>query len=174
MVILNRQERPQKNRETRVFPEAAHVNQRGRSEFPIICHGVANFSFSKGEYCGAMARQPHLRTIVGELLADSVTRPLPSPTARRVPGTIRFPGKVTAVVGVRRAGKTTFLHQIRSEVARRSTPIERLPCVSFEDERLADMRSADLGTMIEEYGRQFPDSNRDNNRRLDFRRDPSD
>ena len=103
-----------------------------------------------------MVSQPHLKTIAGELLADSVTRPLPAFTARRVPGRIRFPGKVTAVMGVRRAGKTTFLHQIRSEAARRGTPIERLPYVSFEDDRLGQMQSAHLGILTEEYCRQFP------------------
>lgn len=118
-------------------------------------------SLLEGECCGAMAPQPHLRAIVGELLADSVTRPLPSLTTRRVPGKLRFPGKVTAVMGVRRAGKTTFLHQIRSEAAQCGTTMERLPYVSFEDERLAGMRSAELGTLIEEYCRQFPDPSGD-------------
>ncbi len=98
---------------------------------------------------------------MGELLADSAARPIASFTARRVPGKIRFPGKVTAAMGVRRAGKTTYMHQIRSEAMQRGTPIERLPYVSFEDERLAGMESAHLGTLIEEYCRQFPDPNGD-------------
>lgn len=97
-----------------------------------------------------MTSQPHLRQIVGELLADSARRPLPTFTARRVPGKIRFPGKVTATVGVRRAGKTTYVHQLRSEQVGRGTRMERLPYVSFEDEQLAGLEAADLSMLVDE------------------------
>ena len=48
-------------------------------------------------------------------LADSLASPLPGSTPRQVPGPVHLPGKATAVVGMRRAGKTTFLHQLRRE-----------------------------------------------------------
>jgi hypothetical protein len=54
-----------------------------------------------------------LRARLIEQLANSLSAPLPEATERRVSGRIAFPGKATAVVGMRRAGKTTFLHQIR-------------------------------------------------------------
>ena len=95
-----------------------------------------------------MVSQPLFRQFVGELLADSAATPLPSFTPRRVPG------KTTAVYGVRRAGKTTYMHQLRAERVELGTPIERLPYVSFEDERLADIKSAQLGTLIEEFDRR--------------------
>ena len=99
---------------------------------------------------------PRLRQTLGELLADSVRRPLPHLTRRRVFGKVTFPGKVTAVVGMRRAGKTTFLHQLRRERLEQGTTRERLPYISFEDERLADLEATDLGLLLSEYDRQFP------------------
>lgn len=49
------------------------------------------------------------------------------------------------------------MHQLRAERVRLGTPIERLPYISFEDERLADVESTQLGTLIEEYHRRSPD-----------------
>ncbi len=99
---------------------------------------------------------PRLRQILGELLADSEQRPLPELTRRRVFGTVRFPGKVTAIVGMRRAGKTTFLHQLRQERIERGTAQARLPYISFEDERLADLEATQLDLLLSEYDRRFP------------------
>ena len=48
------------------------------------------------------------------------------------------------------------MHQIRAELVQRGTPIERLPFVSFEDERFADIKSAQLGALVEEFHRRFP------------------
>ncbi|MCY3818888.1 MAG: AAA family ATPase, partial [Gammaproteobacteria bacterium] len=93
-----------------------------------------------------------------EQLADSVRTAPPEFTRRRVPGRVRFPGKVTAVVGMRRAGKTTFLHQLRQERLEHGTPRQRLPYVSFEDDRLADLEATDLGLLLSEYDREFPDA----------------
>lgn len=57
---------------------------------------------------------------------------------------------------MRRSGKTTFLHQIRSDQIRRGNPQQRLPYINFEDERLAGLTATDLSTLIEEYYRRFP------------------
>lgn len=100
---------------------------------------------------------PRLRHVFAEQLAESACRPLPSFTSRSVPPPVRFPGKVTAVVGMRRAGKTTFLHQLRSEAVERGVPLRRLPYISFEDERLAGIGADQLGLLVDEYYRQFLD-----------------
>ena len=50
-----------------------------------------------------------------EKLVESLTAPIPEGTPRRIYGAVRFPGKIYAVVGVRRAGKTMFVHQIQFE-----------------------------------------------------------
>ena len=104
------------------------------------------------------AKHPRLRQAFREQLADSLRKPLPRLTRRGVFGRVRFPGKATAVVGMRRAGKTTFLHQLRQERIEQRVPRQQLPYVSFEDERLADLDAADLDLLVSEYGRAFPDA----------------
>ena len=74
---------------------------------------------------------------LSEKLAASLEDPPPESTPRRVFGAVQFPRKATAVVGMRRAGKTTFLHQLRRERLERGAARERLPYLNFEDERLA-------------------------------------
>ncbi|MFQ5506110.1 MAG: ATP-binding protein [Planctomycetota bacterium] len=96
------------------------------------------------------------RTRIAELLGESLAGPLPEATPRRVAGRATFPGKATAVVGMRRAGKTTFLHRIRRERLERGVPRERLPYVNFEDERLAGFDVADFAVLVEEYYRRLP------------------
>lgn len=102
------------------------------------------------------ASTPLLKRVFREQLADSVRRPLPRFTSRRVPGRLRMPGKATAVVGMRRSGKTTFLHQLRAERIAEGVPRERLPYISFEDERLAGLDAGSLHFLLDEYYRQFP------------------
>jgi len=67
-----------------------------------------------------------------------------------------LPGKATAVIGMRRAGKTTFLHQLRRERLQRGARREQLPYLNFEDEKLAGIESTDLGVAVEELYRRFP------------------
>jgi predicted AAA+ superfamily ATPase len=96
------------------------------------------------------------RALLIEKLIDSLTAPIPAFTPRLVHGTVSLPGKATAVVGMRRAGKTTFLHQIRRERLERGVGQERLPYINFEDERLAGLAARDLHLLIEEHYRRYP------------------
>jgi uncharacterized protein len=66
-----------------------------------------------------------------------------------------LPGKAHAVIGMRRAGKTTFLRQLLVERRRRVAP-ERAVYLSFDDERLAVLDGAQLSFLLEEYFRRFP------------------
>lgn len=97
-----------------------------------------------------------LLAVLADKLAESVTGAFPTGTPRRVRGPVHLPGKATAVIGMRRAGKTTFLHQIRREYLDRGTAREHLPYLNFEDERLAGLRAAMLGSLVEEYYRREP------------------
>ncbi len=85
------------------------------------------------------------RQALADALANSLEGPLPSGTPRDVPGTLRLPGKVTAIVGVRRAGKTMFVHQLRRERVAAGAPRALVPYVNFEDERLAEIEASQLG-----------------------------
>ena len=97
-----------------------------------------------------------LKEALTEKLAESLAGPLPEATPRRIHGVTGLPGKVTAVIGMRRAGKTTFLHQLRRERLGQGTPREHLPYVNFEDERLASLEASQLGFLLDEHRRRFP------------------
>lgn len=98
------------------------------------------------------------RQIVRQQLQKSAQDPIPSYTPRRLYQRSHLPGKVTAVVGMRRAGKTTFLQQVRTERTQQGARLHHLPFFSFEDERLADIDVLDLQTIVDEYESLVPDS----------------
>ena len=99
---------------------------------------------------------PALRAVLAEKLGESLTEPIPSSTPRQVHGTVSLPGKATAVIGMRRAGKTTFLHQLRRERLERGVGRACLPYLNFEDERLVDLRADQLHLVLEEHYRRHP------------------
>lgn len=103
-----------------------------------------------------MADQESLRATLVEKLANSLEDLLPASTPRRIYGAVTVPGKATAVVGMRRAGKTTFLHQLRRERLERGIGRERLPYINFEDERLVGLGADQLHVLLEEHYRRFP------------------
>lgn len=96
------------------------------------------------------------RGTLASKLANSLTGPIPAGTPRRVYGTIVLPRKATAVIGMRRAGKTTFLHQLRQERLDGGAARETLPYINFEDEQLVGLQARDLTVLLEEYYRRFP------------------
>jgi predicted AAA+ superfamily ATPase len=65
-------------------------------------------------------------------------------------------GKVHAVIGMRRAGKTTFLRQLLNE-RRREVPVEQAVYLGFDDDRLSDLSADQLSLLLEEYYRRFPE-----------------
>lgn len=67
------------------------------------------------------------------------------------------PGKATAVIGMRRAGKTSLLWQILGERLASGTAREGLSYFSFEDERLAGMQTSDLDLLVETYYALYPE-----------------
>jgi predicted AAA+ superfamily ATPase len=95
------------------------------------------------------------RDLLRAKLAEALTAPLGPLTQRdiRLP-TIR--GKALAVIGVRRGGKTSFLHHRMADHIAKGHPRESQLLVGLEDERLAGMTAADLGWLLEEHARQFP------------------
>ncbi len=98
-----------------------------------------------------------LKQTLADKLAESLASAVPDLTPRRTFGSVHFPGKATTIMGIRRAGKTTFLHQCRRERMEQKIPQEALPYLNFEDERLGDLRAEHLGFLVEEYRRRLPD-----------------
>jgi predicted AAA+ superfamily ATPase len=65
------------------------------------------------------------------------------------------PGKAHAVIGMRRAGKTTFLRQLLAD-RRSALQPERALYLSFDDDRLAGVGVEQLGFLLEEFYRRYP------------------
>lgn len=96
-----------------------------------------------------------LHPVLAEKLSAALD-PVTAPTlTRRDAALPAMPGKVHAVIGMRRAGKTTFLRQLLAE-RRDALPPERSLYLSFDDDRLAGLESDQLGFLLEEYYRRYP------------------
>jgi len=94
------------------------------------------------------------------VLADKLQAALRATVARKLTRRdVRLPavaGKVHSVIGMRRAGKTTFLYQLQDEL-RAKLPPERAVYLSFDDDRLAGIEAEQLGFLLEEFYRQQPE-----------------
>jgi predicted AAA+ superfamily ATPase len=101
------------------------------------------------------AMESQFREIVRQRIVDALATHPPALTHRdvRLP---TVPGKAVAVIGMRGAGKTTFLWQVLADRLSRGTDREGLLYFSFEDERLAGMTAGDLNLVVEEYYRLNP------------------
>lgn len=95
--------------------------------------------------------------LLEKLNAAIADQPLTTMTARdaRLP---EVPGKVHAVIGMRRAGKTTFLRQLQAR-QRAVDPAAPHKAVyfSFDDDRLAGIDTGQLAALLEEYYRRYPE-----------------
>lgn len=96
-----------------------------------------------------------MREIIRQKLADALAFKPPRMTRRetRVPA---IPGKAHAVIGMRRTGKTWFMHQCLQDRLDNGAPRESLVHFNFEDERLGGMEAGQLAWVLEEYYMRFP------------------
>jgi predicted AAA+ superfamily ATPase len=99
---------------------------------------------------------PTLRRALEDVVAESVRNSIPSGTPRKTYGRVWLPGKATSVIGMRRTGKTMFVHQLRHERLRSGVHREHLPYINFEDERLTGLEGRHLGFLLDEYARIVP------------------
>lgn len=90
------------------------------------------------------------RTIIQQKIIDSQAAELPILT-RRDSWLPSVKGKATAVIGMRRAGKTSLLWQILADRHASGTSRAGLLYFSFEDERLADLHVQDLDLLVETF-----------------------
>ena len=103
-------------------------------------------------YALGMGLHPVLAEKLNAALAQAPTTGMTRRDAR-LP---EVPKKVHAVIGMRRAGKTTFLRQLLDD-CRREGPPERAVYLSFDDDRLAGIDAQQLDFLLEEYFRRHPD-----------------
>lgn len=96
-----------------------------------------------------------LLKVIRSKLGEAVQEAFPTFTRREaVAPPLR--GKAWAVIGMRRAGKTTFLYQCLTDRLAQGVERERLVYFNFEDERLGGLTAPDLGLILDEYYRSFP------------------
>lgn len=89
------------------------------------------------------------------IIGDFLERPLPSLTPRNV-SLPALPGKVDAVIGMRRTGKSYRLFQAMKELIDSGLPKERLLYINFEDERLYPFETGSLSRVPVVFYRIFP------------------
>ncbi len=96
-----------------------------------------------------------LHPVLAEKLSAALEEGAPEVLTRRDARLPGIAGKVHAVIGMRRAGKTTYLRQLLNERRAAGAP-ERAVYLSFDDDRLADLELEQLGFLLEEYYRRYP------------------
>lgn len=98
-----------------------------------------------------------LSQIIQEKVLASAEASIPELTRRDTAlPTIR--GKAIAVIGMRRAGKTSYLFQCRADLIAGGRTPSRLIYFNFEDERLGDISVDQLHLIADIHLRLFPDS----------------
>ncbi len=94
--------------------------------------------------------------VVAEVVSDAMDRVLPTPIARDTQ--IRaLPGKIDAVLGMRRSGKTWLLFDHAARLVADGLPRDRILYLNFEDERLMPMQAADLHLVLDAFLARFPE-----------------
>lgn len=93
--------------------------------------------------------------IIRQKILDSQAAPLPRLTRRDV-WLPAVPGKAFAVIGMRRAGKTSFLWQQLARRHAEGTARDGLLYFSFEDDRLAGLRAEHLDLLVQQFYRLHP------------------
>src|SRR3990170_8379154 len=96
-----------------------------------------------------------LHTVLAEKLSVALAEAPRVALTRRDARLPAVAGKVHAVIGMRRAGKTTFLRQLVDE-RREAGRAERAVYLSFDDDRLGGLELEQLGFLLEEYYRRHP------------------
>jgi len=97
-----------------------------------------------------------LDPVLNEKLNAALAPAAAAAVTRRDAELSAVPGKVHAVIGMRRSGKTTYLRQLREQWRSAADPA-RVVFLSFDDDRLADLSADQLAQLLEEYYRRHPE-----------------
>lgn len=97
-----------------------------------------------------------LHPVLEDQLGAALLPTSPLVATRRDATLPAVPNKVFAVIGMRRAGKSTFMRQLQADL-RQELPPEQAIYLSFDDDRLAGIGVGQLDALLEAYYRQFPD-----------------
>lgn len=97
-----------------------------------------------------------LHPVLKEKLNAAVVPGQELPATRRDVVLPAVPGKVHAVIGMRRVGKTTYLRQLQAQWRAKVDP-SRVVHLGFDDDRLAEVDLGQLSLLLEEYYRRYPE-----------------
>jgi predicted AAA+ superfamily ATPase len=93
------------------------------------------------------------------VLAQSTTRPLPAATPRNL-GLPHDSGKIVALVGTRRSGKTYLLYATMRELESRGVDRRQMLYLSFEDDRLLPIQAGELELILRAHEELYPETAR--------------
>lgn len=97
-----------------------------------------------------------MREILVQKIVEAVQSPFPAFTRRDAFRPQVSGRKAYAVIGMRRAGKTTYLWQVMQEAFAAGAPRETLFYFNCEDDRLTPIDAHLLDAVLEEYYRLYP------------------
>ncbi len=106
-----------------------------------------------------MSDQGQLRGLLELVLGEFRERGIPDLVRRSVEVPV-IPGKATALIGMRRSGKTYLQFQRIRELLDDGVEPERILYLNFEDERILPLDAAKLGGLLDSFFTMFP-SNHD-------------
>ena len=97
-----------------------------------------------------------LKSILTAVILDFQEAELRTGVPRRL-NVRAVPGKATVFIGVRRAGKSTYLFQRIQKLLDAGTPRENILYINFFDDRLHGLRKENLGLVAEAYYSLYPE-----------------
>lgn len=95
-----------------------------------------------------------------DLIQDLLVEALQQEWFTGVPRRLNYhlmPGKAMACIGVRRCGKSTFLHQIMARLRDEGVPTEDFIYLNFFDDRLEPVRQGRMDLVAEAYFSLYPE-----------------
>ncbi len=90
------------------------------------------------------------------LILDTLESQIPSAITRHQQIEI-VPQKATIIMGVRRCGKSTYLHQIIHKLLENNIPRENILYLNFFDDRLHELQHGHLNSIMEAYFGLYPE-----------------
>jgi len=96
-----------------------------------------------------------IQAVIETKIQEALDLSAPVFTRREIP-LPAIKGKAMCVIGMRRAGKTTFLHQCRADLVAQGTATEQLIYFNFEDERLEGLSAGKLSLITDSHARMHP------------------
>ena len=94
--------------------------------------------------------------IIQSILLDSQEASLETGVPRRLK-VESVPGKATVCIGVRRAGKSTYLFQVMERLLSQGVRRENILYLNFFDDRLHNLKRGNLGLVLEAYYSLYPE-----------------